>query len=98
MKNYKLQRHYKQNRFAKRANTARRRSLKLGIKGFFTRKTIENLYCKQRGKCACGCGEVLNGSFEVDHIKPLSKGGENTPNNLQLLTIKCNRIKGAKVL
>lgn len=83
-------------RLAKRAETARKRSLKLGIKGFFTKRTIQNLYVKQRGKCAC-CGEVLIGNFEVDHIKPLSKGGDNTANNLQLLTVKCNRTKGAKI-
>lgn len=87
---------FRRNRLTKRAQTARKRALKLGIKGFFTRKTIENLYVKQRGKCAC-CNEALNGKFEVDHILPLSKGGDNTPQNLQLLTVKCNRSKGAKI-
>ena len=95
MKNYKLERFYKQNRFAKRAKTARKRSLKLGLKGYFTRKTIENLYVKQCGKCAC-CGERLFNRFEVDHIKPLSKSGDNVPENLQLLKPNCNRLKGDK--
>ena len=83
-------------RLTKRAKDARRRSLKLGIKGFFTKKTLENLYVKQRGRCAC-CDEILYGKFEVDHILPLSKGGDNYPENLQLLTRRCNRKKGSKI-
>lgn len=88
---------YRRNRLTKRAETARKRSLKLGVKGFFTRKTIENLYVKQRGKCAC-CGELLQGVFEVDHINPLSRGGTNEPFNLQLLKPFCNKSKGAKTM
>lgn len=96
MKNYTKRIFARKSRFTNRAMQARKRSLKLGVKGFFTRRTIENLYVKQCGKCAC-CGVVLYGKFEVDHIIPLSKGGSNFPTNLQLLTIKCNRSKGAKV-
>ena len=32
----------------------------------------------------------------VDHIKPLSKGGEHHPSNLQILTAEENLKKGAK--
>lgn len=95
MKNYIKKIFARKSKLTKRAETARKRSLKLGVKGFFTRKTIENLYVKQRGRCAC-CGELLQGVFEVDHIKPLSKGGSNYPDNIQLLKPKCNKIKGAK--
>jgi 5-methylcytosine-specific restriction endonuclease McrA len=31
----------------------------------------------------------------IDHIKPISKGGDHTYTNTQLLCRKCNRIKGA---
>jgi|GEM_PF-3286127 len=34
--------------------------------------------------------------MEVDHIKPISKGGTDKPSNLQLLCPVCNRKKGAK--
>jgi 5-methylcytosine-specific restriction endonuclease McrA len=95
MRYFILQRKYKQNCLTKRAKTAKARSLKLGIKGCFTKKTIENLFTKQLGRCVC-CGELLRNGFEVDHIVPLSNGGTNYPNNLQLLTKKCNRAKGSK--
>lgn len=34
----------------------------------------------------------------VDHIIPLSKGGEHHPNNLQILTAEQNLKKGARIL
>ena len=33
---------------------------------------------------------------EVDHIKPLSKGGSNSASNLQILPAMLNRMKGNK--
>lgn len=39
------------------------------------------------------CGETYR--LEVDHIKPLSKGGSNDLENLQLLCGHCNRKKHA---
>lgn len=91
-------RHFRRNRLTKRAETARKRSLKLGVKGYFTKKSIENLYVKQLGRCACPCRRLLEGVFEVDHIIPLSRGGDNTPSNLQLLKPFCNKSKGAKTM
>jgi len=35
-------------------------------------------------------------SFEIDHIKPLSLGGDSNIDNLQLLCKHCNRSKGCK--
>lgn len=34
---------------------------------------------------------------EVDHVKPLSKGGSNDPKNLKVVSRTANRKKGAKV-
>lgn len=33
---------------------------------------------------------------EVDHKKPLSRGGSNNPKNLRVVSRKVNRTKGAK--
>ncbi len=40
------------------------------------------------------CSETRD--FEIDHIKPLDKGGHNGPDNLQLLCKKHNRKKATK--
>lgn len=36
--------------------------------------------------------------LEVDHIKPVSKGGLTTPDNLQTLCWRCNRTKSNKII
>ena len=45
------------------------------------------------------CSRISNETgipHEVDHIIPICKGGLHHPNNLQILTMKENRIKGGK--
>lgn len=46
----------------------------------------------EAGRCSyCGATDEL----EIDHIRPVSKGGGNEIRNLQLLCRDCNREKGA---
>ena len=57
----------------------------------------EKLYVEQHGKCKkCGEHEKFK-AMDVDHIQPLSKGGNNDLNNLQLLCRQCNARKGNKI-
>lgn len=56
---------------------------------------IEKLYLLQKGKCAC-CGLNLGKNYHLDHINPISKGGTNTDDNVQLLKDICNMSKSAK--
>ena len=49
---------------------------------------------RDEGKCVkCGSNENL----EYDHIIPVSKGGNNTARNIQLLCQTCNRSKSNKI-
>lgn len=42
----------------------------------------------------CGiCGEYIEDKFDVDHIIPLTRGGEHSIKNLQLAHPFCNRSK-----
>ncbi len=60
----------------------------------FSPREKEALYKEQGGKCN-GCGrKVAKVDLEVDHIIPLSKGGSDRFNNLQLLCSRCNSSKG----
>lgn len=53
------------------------------------------LYERQSGLCR-GCGAHLQiQHFDIDHIKPQSRGGTNNRKNLQLLCGNCNSIKSA---
>lgn len=51
------------------------------------------------GKFQCAhCGVTGDNrlGFEVDHIKPMNKGGKSIPENLQILCRSCNRKKSDK--
>ena len=45
----------------------------------------------------CGATQVDGVKLHVDHIIPVSKGGETVPENLRTLCDRCNLGKGAKV-
>lgn len=79
-----------------KAYNAKRRARLRNAEGSYTGDDIKNLLVLQEGKCVgCGgCLELLK--FHVDHKNPLSKGGSNWPDNIQLLCPDCNFRKGAK--
>lgn len=51
------------------------------------------VYNKNNGKCV-GCGSTEN--LEIDHIKPIARGGNNDMDNLQPLCKSCNAQKSTK--
>jgi 5-methylcytosine-specific restriction endonuclease McrA len=55
----------------------------------------ERLFKLQRGKCPC-CNLPLGNNYHLDHIVPISRGGENIDSNIQLLRSTCNQQKHAK--
>ena len=81
------------------AKTRRRRALKLNAEGSHTRQDIDKLFLLQKGKCAsCTIKLIKSGKniYHVDHITPLTKGGGDGPDNLQLLCPGCNIKKNDK--
>jgi 5-methylcytosine-specific restriction endonuclease McrA len=76
------------------AYSANRKALEISAGGSYTTKDVQRLLVLQKKHCAC-CGQRLR-KFHVDHIQPLSKGGTNGPENLQLLCPSCNLSKSAK--
>jgi 5-methylcytosine-specific restriction endonuclease McrA len=45
---------------------------------------------------ACGCADPA--SLEIDHVVPRASGGDNAPENLQVLCTACNKAKGAAII
>lgn len=74
---------------------AKRRAAELNAPGSHTAEDIKALYVRQRGKCTACCAALLK-RYHLDHIIPLSSGGSNYPDNLQLLCPPCNLSKGTK--
>jgi 5-methylcytosine-specific restriction endonuclease McrA len=57
-------------------------------------EVLDIVWRRDQGKCVkCESQELI----EFDHIIPFSKGGSNTPRNLQILCQKCNREKSNKI-
>ena len=51
------------------------------------------VYARDRGRCGI-CGRfVAKARFEVDHIRPLARGGEHSYANVQVAHPVCNRRK-----
>lgn len=64
----------------------------------FTAKTRGKVWHKCDGKCAY-CGKDLSrGTWTVDHIRPLVKGGNNKTPNLLAACETCNKAKGAMTI
>ena len=54
------------------------------------------IYSRDNYRCKlCGRSERQD-YLEIDHIKPISKGGKSTLDNLQTLCRTCNKQKGNK--
>lgn len=79
-----------------RAMSNNTRARRISAKGRLSYDLLDRLYKLQRGKCPC-CKKALGKDFHMDHIEPLSKGGENVDSNIQLLRSRCNLLKSAMV-
>lgn len=58
----------------------------------FNRRIRQKIFEKSNGYCYY-CGRPLTKSWEIDHKRPLSKGGSNKTPNLVASCHKCNRLK-----
>ena len=75
---------------------ARRRAREKGNGGELSWDIKERLLKIQRGKCSVCKTSLKNTGSHLDHIIPLSKGGDNSDRNVQVTCPTCNHKKQAK--
>lgn len=95
----KENREWKKNNLEKVAIINLNRYLKLrSIEGSLTYSEILNILEEQGGKCP-GCLKDFSEDlpYTIDHFIPISKGGINHSNNIQLLCRPCNCSKRASL-
>ena len=61
---------------------------------YITPLSKKRVAAEQKWRCAL-CKSLLNETYEIDHIKPLFKGGKNSESNLQALCKRCHTMKSA---
>lgn len=88
-------------RMYSRQNRIKRRLLLKNVKS--ESYTLEEIYIRDEGMCmlcftnvAINAKEMANRA-SIDHIIPLSKGGDDTLNNVQLAHFGCNSRKGNRI-
>lgn len=63
----------------------------------FSRETKQALFDLQEGKCGI-CHGAITGTFQIDHLWPVSHGGDDNIDNLQAVHPKCNRYKANRFI
>ena len=65
-------------------------------RGKVSNKMRFEIYARDGYRCKI-CGRTdREVNLEIDHIKPIAKGGKSTYDNLQTLCVYCNKEKGDK--
>jgi 5-methylcytosine-specific restriction endonuclease McrA len=77
-----------------KAANANSRAKRWGCPGELSAEDVRLVYAECAGRCSI-CADTLI-RWEIDHIVPLSKGGSNTRQNIQITCCRCNRSKGTK--
>lgn len=79
-----------------RANKINDRCKRHGVFGLVTGEELSNLFEAQKHKCFY-CEIGLIDDIHIDHITPISKGGENTIDNIAITCKHCNLHKSDNV-
>jgi len=83
-------------RLVARVRAARYRARKRASTEHYTADDVAQLLRFQRRRCVYCRDKLMSRDYHVDHIVALSKGGDNSKRNIQILCGTCNRRKSAR--
>ena len=63
-------------------------------RGYISPHVKKRVASRQKWRCA-SCKSLLDETYELDHVKPLFRGGANDESNLQALCKRCRAMKSA---
>ena len=95
-RNKKIEDWRKQNREKSRCYVRNRRALIRQSPGDHSAEDVQRQLEYQMFSCFW-CGSELNGSYHVDHVIPISRGGSNGPENIVAACRQCNQEKSDKM-
>ena len=80
-----------------REKNLKRRANGIIKKGIISQIINENIF--KYGIITCeACKKECESNYHIDHVLPISKGGNNNYDNLQILCTKCNLQKSIKIV
>ena len=87
------------NKSRRRERDAKRAEAGKGARSSFDIGTKEDFFTKQNGYCPCCMKPIRRPEEgEIDHVIPLSRGGQHDPSNFLLVHRQCNKEKHGKTL
>lgn len=92
------ERHKEKESLRKQVLKAKTRAKKYNAVGTFTKEEFKKLKIKYKHTCPCCMRKEPVIKLTVDHIIPMSRGGDNFIGNIQPLCISCNDSKSTKTI
>ena len=82
-----------------KATRAAQKAMRKAAIGRFTAEDVQTLLERQGYRCAAPhCRIDVLHDFHCDHVLPLSRGGTNSPDNIQILCPTCNLTKNDRTM